>query len=166
MRFFLLPWVFPFLPCFFSFLLWSSSFCRESFLLPWVFFFCREVISFAITVVGHRNRIAQMIFKWKCCLFFFFTRVKRVVQTFLSWTRGEDKCAWSLFPFTQRYGGTNHTLFFFSIAQFLLFKRCRKQSIPQAGVYCQWNINKANRISQIGPSIRGPLVINIKIVPV
>ena len=165
MRFFLLPWVFPFLPCFFSFLLWSSSFCRESFLLPWVFFFCREVISFAITVVGHRNRIAQMIFKWKCCLFFFFTRVKRVVQTFLSWTRGEDKCTWSLFPSTQRYGGTTH-IFFLPIAQFLLFKRCRKRSIPQAGVYSQWNINIANHISQIGPSIGDPLVINIKIVPV
>ena len=109
--FFLLPWVFPFLPCFFSFLSWSSSFRRESFLLPWVFFLCREAISFAVTVVGHRNRIAQMIFKWKFCLFFFFTRVKRVVQTFLSWTRGEDKCAWSLFPSTQRYGGTNHTFF-------------------------------------------------------
>ena len=68
--FFLLPWVFPFLPCFFSFLSWSSSFRRESFLLPWVFFLCREAISFAVTVVGHRNRIAQMIFKWKFCLFF------------------------------------------------------------------------------------------------
>ena len=122
--FFLLLWVFSFCHEVFFFcresfpfcrasfpLLWSSSFCRESFLLPWVFFFCREVISFAVTVVGHRNRIAQIIFKWKFCLFFFFTRVKRVVQTFLSWTRGEDKCAWSLFPSTQRYGGTNHTFF-------------------------------------------------------
>ena len=40
-------------------------------------------------------------------------------------------------------------LFFFPIAQFLLFKRCRKKSIPQAGVifHCQWNISKANHIS-------------------
>ena len=122
--FFLLLWVFSFCHEVFFFcresfpfccasfpLLWSSSFCRESFLLPWVLFFCREVISFAVTVVGHRNRIAQMILKWKFCLFFFFTIVKRVVQTFLSWTRAEDKCAWSLFPSTQRYGGTNHTFF-------------------------------------------------------
>ena len=119
--------------------LWLFSFAVSLFLLPRGYFFCRYSC-------GHRNRIAQMIFKWKFYLFSFFTRVKRVVQTFLSWTRGEDKCTWSLFPSTQRYGGTTH-IFFLPIAQFLLFKRCRKRSIPQAGVYSQWNINIANHRS-------------------
>ena len=107
---------------------WGFFFCRESFpfcreVLPSAvsLFFCRESFSFAAKLFllprsyffcryscGHRNRIAQMIFKWKFYLFFLFTRVERVVQTFLSWTMGEDKCAWSLFPSTQLYGGTTH----------------------------------------------------------
>ena len=81
--------------------LWVFSFAVSLFLLPRSYFFCRYSC-------GHRNRIAQMIFKWKFYLFFLFTRVERVVQTFLSWTMGEDKCAWSLFPSTQLYGGTTH----------------------------------------------------------
>ena len=157
--FFLLPWVSSFCREVFSFAvklslfavllflfvvrfflpLWVFSFAVSLFLLPRSYSFCRYSC-------GHRNRIAQMIFKWKFYLFFFFTRVKKVVQTFLSWTRGEDKCTWSLFPSTQRYGGTTH-IFFLPIAQFLLFKRCRKRSIPQAGVYRQWNINIANHRS-------------------
>ena len=79
------------------------------FILPWVFSFL----------------------KWKFCLFSFFTRLKKVVQTFLNWTPDEDKCVWSLFPSPQC--NTNHIFFFFLIAQFLLFKRCRTQSIPEAG---------------------------------
>ena len=57
--------------------------------------------------------------------------------------------------------------FFFPIAQFLLFKRCRKKSFPQAGFifHCQWNISKANHISQINPFFSDPLVINNKIIP-
>ena len=122
--FFLLPWVSSFCREVFSFAVKLSLFAVLLFLfvvrffLPlWVFsfavslFLLRRSYSFCRYSCGHRNRIAQMIFKWEFWFFFFFTRVKRVVQTFLSWTRGGDKCAWSLFPSSQRYGGTNHTFF-------------------------------------------------------
>ena len=101
-----------------SFMPWGHCylFCREVFLLPWVLSFLSWVFSFL---------------KWKFCLFSFFTRLKTVVQTFLNWTPDEDKCVWSLFPSPQC--NTNHIFFFFLIAQFLLFKRCRTQSIPRAG---------------------------------
>ena len=87
--FFFLPWVFFFLlrgfsfyrevflfavglflfAARFSFLPRGFSFCRESFLfavgdflLLWVIFFCREVLIFAVTVVGHRNLRFRNVF--------------------------------------------------------------------------------------------------------
>ena len=88
------------------------------FILPWGFFFCRESCPFC------RESFPFWIFS-------FLTRLKKVVQTIPNWTPDEDKCVWFLFPSPQC--NTNHIFFFFLIAQFLLFTRCRTQSIPQAG---------------------------------
>ena len=41
----------------FSFAVSLFLFAVRLFFLLWVFFFCREVISFAVTVVGHHQRL-------------------------------------------------------------------------------------------------------------
>ena len=110
---------------------WCTSITRPSptlSFMPWghCYLFCSEVFSFAVSLVLFV--VSLFLFEMKVLSLFFLYQIEK---SFLNWTPHEDKCVWSLFPSPQC--NTNHIFFFFLIAQFLLFKRCRTQSIPQAG---------------------------------